>query len=245
MKPPGQQVFGSALFALAVALGFPSSASAQHERTVQAAHEPDSNRNFAEQLQRILGQFRIVDLQRIFDTARPVSCFDLVADAGEWREVAFLNEHREFGDWYRDSFDEVRSDLGVYTFNGACSGQLSTVQVTTRFPVEDSLEAYRTGKIHFRDIHVNVNAPVTARFDDQTGAYRFDLPYLFHVSGGDADPQYALSPRKLTDRYAPKVTNRWECKSIDVPDATYDFSFAARRWFCTIQEAKTKFLLER
>jgi hypothetical protein len=185
--------------------------------------EPDTGRNFVYQLQRVFGRFNNADLHRVFDSASPLLCSELAGGTGEWREVAFFNEYRQFGDWYRTSLEEVKADLAVYVFNGPCTGQMSPVQVTTRFPVEESLQAYRDGKIRFREIDVKNNAPVSARFDMSTGAYRFDLPYLFRVSDGDQTHLYTLSARRLLDRYAAEVTNRWECKSIADADVTYNF----------------------
>jgi len=95
--------------------------------------------------------------------------------------------------------------------------------VTTQFPVEESIKAYEDRKIHRRDIAIHVNAPVRAGFDSQTGAYTFDLPYLFRISDRDAVPLYALNARTPSDRYATDVMNRWECKSIADNELTYQF----------------------
>ena len=108
--------------------------------------------------------------------------------------------------WDVFTIDEVRSDLAVYIFKGVCGGQRASVQVTTKFPVEESYNAYRDGRIRFRNIDVNVNAPVTARFDSQSQAYVFDLPYLFRVRAADGDQVYTLNPRTLSDRYVPGLT---------------------------------------
>src|SRR5579872_3503757 len=78
--------------------------------------------NFRIQLHRIFGRFRNADLKRVFDKAKPVPCSDLVSGDGRWREVAFFNEYRPFGDWHRTSLAEVKRDLAAYIFRGACTG---------------------------------------------------------------------------------------------------------------------------
>lgn len=168
-----------------------------------------ANPGFSDQLRRIFGGFRDLDLERVFQKARPIQCSDLVSDSGEWREVGFFNENRVLGDWFRNNLDELKSRLDVYTFSGPCGKRQSPVWLTTRFPVDP--------------IHVKVNAPVVARFDGQTQVYTFDLPYLFRVSDKNEDPLYALNPRSLSDHYALEVVNRWECKSVDAEDVTYRF----------------------
>jgi hypothetical protein len=118
---------------------------------------------------------------------------------------------------------EIKSKLDVYSFSGTCSRQQSPISVATRFPVDPSLRAYQHGEIGFGDIQVKGNAPVVASFEKETQAYTFDLPYLYRVSDPDASPLYALSPRSMSDRYAPDVINRWECKSVVAEDLTYRF----------------------
>lgn len=183
----------------------------------------DLGAKFSQQLRRVFGLFRNADLQQVFESAQPLQCSDLVSDNGEWREVGFFNENRGLGNWFKTSIKEIRSKLDVYTFNGPCSRQQTPISVATRFPVDRSLRAYQRGEIRFSDIEVKSNAPVVATFERETKAYTFDLPYLFRVSDRDASPLYALSPRSLSDRYAPDVINRWECKSVVAEDLTYRF----------------------
>ncbi len=168
------------------------------------------SQTFVDQLRRVFDAFCDADLQRVFDSARPIRRSDLVGDTGEWREVAFFNEYRDFGGWYRTSLDDVRADLSTYIFRGTCATQGSSVQVITKFPVSESVSAYEDGQINVRDIDVNVNAPVTASFDNHSEACTFDLPYLFRVSDRDADSLYSLSARSRSYQYASEVTNRWE-----------------------------------
>jgi hypothetical protein len=183
----------------------------------------DLGAKFTHQLRTVFGRFRHADLQQVFASAQPVQCSDLVSDDGEWREVAFFNENRGLGGWFRTSLKEIRSKLDVYTFSGTCSGPKSPISVATRFPVDSSLRAYNRREIRFSDIQVKGNAPVVAGFERETQAYTFDLPYLYRVSEPGDAPLYALSPRLISDRYAPDVINRWECKSVVAEDLTYRF----------------------
>src|SRR5437016_12485866 len=148
-------------------------ASAQAERY---------DRKFFVQLRGVFGRFRDADLQRVFDNAQPIQCSELINDEGEWRTVAFFNEKRELGDWYRSSFDEVKSDLAVFTFKGVCRGEHGPVQLTTKFPVTESIQAYNQKRIGLDEVEVNLNAPVRPVYDSQTKAYSFDLPYRLLVS---------------------------------------------------------------
>src|SRR5262249_45001813 len=102
--------------------------------TVGAAQTQRYDRRFFVQLHTVFGRFRDADLERVFDKARPIQCSELVNDEGEWRTVAFFNERRDLGDWYRSSFDEVKNDLAVFIFTGACRGEHGPVQLTTKFP---------------------------------------------------------------------------------------------------------------
>src|SRR5215475_2445636 len=158
-------------------------ARGQRERVIAGPAEDSQQygRRFFTQLRAVFGRFRDADLQRVFGSAQPVQCSELVNEPGEWRTVAFFNEKRERGDWYRSNFEEVKSDLSVFVFKGVCRGDHGPVQLTTKFPVTESVEAYNERRIGPDDIEVNVNAPVRASFDSQTKAYDFDLPYLFLV----------------------------------------------------------------
>jgi hypothetical protein len=185
--------------------------------------QPDSDAKFVRQVRRIFGQFRHADLQQVFKTAQPVMCSELVSDNGEWREVGFFNENRGFGNWFRTSIAEIRSQLDVYKFQGSCESETSPLRVTTRFPVDQSLKANREKLIPFDEIKIRVNAPVAGHFERRTEAYAFDLPYLYRVSGTNTHPLYALSPPTIADEYAPEAVNRWECKAVTAEDITYRF----------------------
>ncbi len=141
------------------------------------------------------------------------------------RTVAFFNEKRELGDWYRRNFDEVKNDLSVFIFTGVCRGEHGPVQLTTKFPVTESIEAYNRGGIGLEEVPVNVNAAVRASLDSQTEAYSFDLPYLFLIGERDSERLYSLEPPTLVERhkYATDVLDHWDCKSVSADNVTYKF----------------------
>ncbi len=190
-----------------------------------AAQAERYDRKFFTQLRGVFGRFRDSDLERVFDKAQPIQCSELVNDDGEWRTVAFFNEKRELGDWYRRNFDEVKTDLAVFIFKGVCRGQRGPVQLSTKFPVTESMEAFEQRRIGLDEVAVNVNPPVRASFEPQTEAYTFDLPYLFLISDRDNDRLYSLDPPRLFDRYsyARDVIDSWACKSVSAENVTYQF----------------------
>src|SRR5262245_2029944 len=165
---------------------------AQREREIKPPEEAQYGRRFFVQLRGVFGRFRDADLDRAFEKAEPIQCSELVNDKGEWRTVAFFNEKRELGDWYRRTLEEVKSDLAVFVFSGACRGEHGAVQLVTKFPVTESIDAYNQRRIGLDEIEVNVNAPVRASFDAQTQAYSFDLPYLFLVDQKENENIYSL-----------------------------------------------------
>src|SRR5690349_5741191 len=151
---------------------FSHAAYAQRERQIPppAEQQTQYGRRFFTQLRAVFGKFRDSDLQRVFETAQPVACSEFVNGDGEWRTVAFFNEKRELGDWYRSNFEEVKGDLSVFFFKGICRSEHGPVQLTTKFPVTESVDAYNHGSIAEKDIEVNVNAPVSVFFNAQTQA---------------------------------------------------------------------------
>src|SRR5947208_1405915 len=185
---------------LIVGLFAAAGVSAQLEHDVQAPERPRYDRRFFVQLRGVFGRFRDADLQRVFDRAQPIQCSELINEKGEWRTVAFFNEKRELGDWYRSSFEEVKRDLSVFIFSGVCRGDHGPVLLTTKFPVTESIQAYSEDKIPLDDVEVNVNSPVRASFDSQTQAYTWDLPYLFLVGQQGDQSIYSLDPPRLAER---------------------------------------------
>lgn len=216
--------FRPVLFSL-VFLVFAVCAQAQREREIPRPDESQYSRRFFLQLRTVFGRFRDSDLQRVFERALPIQCSELINEKGEWRPVAFFNEKRELGDWYRSSFEEVKRDLSVFVFSGVCRGEHGSVSLTTKFPVTESVEAYNQNKIPLDDVEVNVNAPVRASFESQSQAYTWDLPYLFLVGQQEDQTIYSLQPPRLIerDRYARDVTDHWDCKSVAAENVTYQF----------------------
>src|SRR5262245_37342068 len=217
------RILGTTL-ALIVVLGA-TAVHGQREREIQPPEESQYGRRFFLQLRDVFGRFRDTDLRRAFEMAQPIHCPELINDPGVWRTVAFFNEKRELGDWYRSSLEEVKSDLAAFIFKGVCLGDQSPVQLTTKFPVTETIDAYNRGRIRFEEIEVNVNTAVRASFDSQIRAYTFDLPYLFLVSQQGNENVYSLNPPRLEgrDRYATDTINHWECKSVTGEAVTYQF----------------------
>jgi len=201
----------------------PAGIYAQRQRQLQPPDESAYGSKFFDQLHSIFGMFRDADLQHAFQLAQPIQCSELVASKGEWRTVAFFNEDRSLGEWCRSSIDEVKTDLSVYSFKGPCTGEQGPIQVTTEFPVGPSVDAYSEGKISLDQVDVNVNAPVSAVFDPRTQSYVFELPYLFLIGQRSTGKIYSFISPQLEDRYAPDVTDHWECKAVKSNDVTYRF----------------------
>ena len=200
-----------------------ASLPAQQEPQTQSREERTYGSKFFEDLRTIFGRFRNADLQRVFQEAEPIQCSELVGRQGEWRTVAFFNENRELGDWCRESLEEVKSDLAVYTFKGTCSGDQGTIQVGMEFPTSAGIEAYNRQELDLNQIDVTVNDPVNAGLDPQTMALTFDLPYLFLTGRRGSMNIYSLMAPDRNSAYASDMTSRWECKSVSSKDVTYRF----------------------
>ena len=196
---------------------------AQDARARPSAEEDRYGSKFFDQLRTIFGRFQNSDLDRVFQQSKPIQCSELVGRKGEWRPVAFFNEDRRLGDWCRESLEEVKNDLSVYTFKGGCSGEQGTVQVSTEFPTAASIEDYNQGRIDVSQVDVTVNDPVTAVLDARTMAYKFELPYLFLTGRQGSTNIYSLIAPNRDAAYATDVTNLWECKAVSSNDVTYRF----------------------
>ncbi len=195
-------------------------------QNAQARPSPEEDRygsKFFDQLRTVFGRFQNSDLDRVFQQSKPIQCSELVGRKGEWRPVAFFNEDRRLGDWCRETLEEVKNDLSVYTFKGGCSGEQGAVQVSTEFPTAASIEDYNLGRIDVNQIDVTANDPVTAVLDTKTMAYKFDLPYLFLTGRQGSTNIYSLIAPNRDSAYATDVTNLWECKAVSSNDVTYRF----------------------
>jgi len=212
------------LFAGILACGLSPNAVAQREPRASATDDSAYGRRFFEQLRTLFGRFRDADLDRAFDSARPIQCSELVSGDGEWRPVAFFNEDRRLGDWYHSSLDEVKAELSLYAFKGLCRGDQSSVQLVTKFPVLDSIERYNNRRIDFDEIRVNLNPAVTAYFEPRSQIYTFDLPFMYvNRERSVRDTVYSLIAQSAEDRPATDVTNHWECKAVRADDVTFQF----------------------
>ena len=101
------------------------------QREERSIDEDAYGSKFFGQLRTLFGRFQDADLQRAFREASAIQCSELVGQKGEWRPVAFFNEDRSLGDWCKETIDQVKSDLAVYTFQGECSGN-GHVEVATQ-----------------------------------------------------------------------------------------------------------------
>jgi hypothetical protein len=174
---------------------------------------------FFQALQTLFDTFN-ADLRRVFQNAPRIECSDLV---GDWRTAAFFNEDARLERWFYKSFEEVQADLSRYIFQGDCKTESADIDVVSRFPVRDSLEAYNRKEIEFDRIVYKANAPVKARFDSRARVYAFELPYLYVTGRNGDNSTYSMMPPNAAARYAQEVTNRWECKSVKNTDVTYRF----------------------
>lgn len=206
-----------------VLLSLTAGGFAQREQQAPARDEDAYGSKFFDQLRTIFGRFRDADLQRAFQKAEPIQCSELVINKGEWRTVAFVNEDRSLGEWCRNTLEEVKGDLSVYTFKGVCKGDQGGLRVVTEFPISASADAYSAGKIELDQVDINVNAPASVTFDIPTQAYIFELPYLFLVGRRDSGNIYSLVAKSRGDSYVADVTSRWECKAVKSDDLTYRF----------------------
>jgi hypothetical protein len=189
----------------------------------QPREESAYGAGFFDQLRTIFGRFREGDLQRVFQEALPIQCSELVGRKGEWRTVAFFNDDRRLGDWYRQNLEEVKSDLAVYKFTGTCDKERDALRVDTEFPTAASTKAYSQRQIDLAHIDITVNDPVKVARNAQTMAYVFDLPYLFLTDRRDTKNVYSLIAPDSNATYAEDVINRWECKIAASQDVTYRF----------------------
>jgi hypothetical protein len=196
---------------------------AQQEQQEESGEGSRYGSKFFDQLHIIFGRFHDSDLQRAFQEAQRIQCPELVAGKGEWRTVAFFNEDRALGDWCRESLEEVKGNLEVFTFKGECRGDEGTVEVTTEFPTDKSIEDYNQRRIKLSQVDITVNDPVKAVLNPKTMAYTFDLPYLFLKSKQASTKIYSLIAPDRNAGYTTDVSNHWECKAVSSKDVTYRF----------------------
>lgn len=199
---------------------------------------PAAVSKFNNQLQVVFGRFSDADLQMVFRSANAIRCEELVEGKGQWKPVAFFNDNRSISAWYHRSLQEVKSDLREYAFKGTCKNFRDTVQVTTKFPIAESIDSFNDHKIQFSEIEVNVNAAVDAVYDPRFQTYSFDLPYMFLRDHRDGMRFYTLTPQRIADRgsYDRDVIDHWDCKAVLEQDLTYQFLI------CRVTLAKVSWL---
>jgi hypothetical protein len=189
----------------------------------------DFGSRFFDDLRNLFGRLQRSELDRAFQGAKPIRCSDLAGQAGEWKEVAFLNDDRKLGDWHFDNLDEVKSNLVAYVFSGNCRGEEGALRVATSYPVTESLEEFRQRKIPFSKVVINDNDPVSVTFDRATGAYTFQLPYVYSERQNGTDIVYTLTPPRKTSSPEPGVAIEFRCKALSDADLTYRFLLCRSR----------------
>lgn len=178
------------------------------------------NPKFFEALKTLFEDFSSNDLQRAFQDAQAIRCSELL---GEWRPAAFFNDDRNLERWFHKTFDDVQAELARYTFRGRCDSESATVDVTSRFPIRESVDAYNSQNIGFDKIAYKANAAVRATFDSRPRTYNFSLPFLYLVGRKDNTNQYSLVPPNSLLKPAEDVTNNWSCKGVKSANSTYRF----------------------
>jgi hypothetical protein len=212
-------------------LMFPLISDAQIRRPVSAPAQEngDFGSKFFEDLGILFGRLQQSDLDRAFQRAKPARCSDLVGQTGEWKEVAFLNDDRKLGDWHYSNIDDVKRDLAAFVFSGICRGEVGPVKVATSYPVEESYDRFKEGKIPFSKIVINDNDPVSVIFDRTMEAYVFQLPYLYLESQTNSDVVYTLTPPKMISRPETTVSLEFRCKALSDAELTYRFLLCRTR----------------
>lgn len=195
-------------------------AQPQNQPVVSQATPTTFDAKFFQVLEVLFDDFSGTDLHRTFQSAQPIQCSELL---GDWRPAAFFNDDRNLERWFHKTFQEVQAELARYSFKGQCDSQSASLEVTTRFPVRESLEAYNSRKLDFDKIAYKTNAAVRATFDSKARTYGFGLPYLYLIGRKDGTNQYSMVPPDGAVKPAPEVTNQWDCKAVKPADATYRF----------------------
>ena len=218
---------------LILLLLFPLTIYAQVRRQVPAPSQQQSGGDFGsrffDDLRSLFGRLQRSELDRAFQGAKPIRCSDLAGQAGEWKEVAFLNDDRKLGDWHYDKLEDVKKDLVTYVFSGDCRSEEGALRVATSYPVTESLEEFRQGKIPFSKVVINDNDAVSVTFDRTTGAYTFRLPYVYSERQNGTDSVYTLTPPRKTSNPEPGVAIEFRCKALSDADLTYRFLLCRSR----------------
>ena len=183
----------------------------------------DFGSKFFDDVRSLFGRLQQSELEKAFERAKPVHCSDLAEQTGEWKEVAFLNDDRKLGDWHYDNIEDVKRDLVAFVFSGNCRGNEGPLRVATSYPVTESVEQFQQGRIPFSQIIINDNDPVGVTFDRSTGAYTFQLPYVYSERKNGTDIVYTLTPPRKTSNPEPGIAIEFRCKALSDADLTYRF----------------------
>jgi hypothetical protein len=213
-------------------LFLPFTAHAQVRRQVPAPSQQtggDFGSKFFDDLRSLFGRLQRSELDRAFQRAKPIHCSDLAGQTGEWKEVAFLNDDRKLGDWHYANIEDVKKDLVAFVFSGNCRGDEGPLRVATSFPVTESLERFQEGKIKFSQVVINDNYPVSVTFDSASGAYTFQLPYVYTERQNGTDAVYTLTPPRTTSTPESAVAIEFRCKALADADLTYRFLLCRSR----------------
>jgi hypothetical protein len=181
----------------------------------------DFGTKFFADLRMLFGRLQQSELDRAFQRANAAHCSDLVGQSGDWKEVAFLNDDRKLGDWHFDNIEDVKRDPTKFVFSGLCRGDRGPVQVTTSYPIGESL---KTRSIRMRD-----NDPVSVIFDPPSDSYIFQLPYLYLEGRDSQGSLYTLVPPGAMSRPEKDVAEEFRCKALNDPELTYRFLLCRTR----------------
>jgi len=184
--------------------------------------EPDFGAKFLNDLKTLFGHLETSELDKAFQRAKAIRCSDLVGRSGEWRDVGFLNDNRNIAAWHYEDIDSVKTDPVRYVFSGTCTSEQAPLKLATRYPIQESFDQLRKGKIPMSRIDVRDNPPVSVIFDRPTNSYTFQLPFLYRQGSG-AETTYTLTPPTNASRPEPGVATEFRCKAINDDDLTYRF----------------------
>jgi hypothetical protein len=182
----------------------------------QTTQQGDFGSKFFENLRTVFGRLQKTELDRAFERTRPVHCSDLSGQTDDWKSVAFLNDDRNIANWHFDTIDEVRNDPATIVFSGNCRKEEDPIRVTTAFPIKE------TGALRN-------NNPVNASFDRSSGAYVFQLPYLYARETVGAGVIYTLIPPLASSIPNRALAEEFRCKALNDPELTYRFLLCRAR----------------
>jgi len=184
--------------------------------------DPDFGAKFLADLQTLFGHLETSELDKAFQRAKAIRCSDLVGRSGEWRDVGFLNDNRNIAAWHYEDIESVKTDPVRYVFSATCTSEQAPLKLSTRYPIQESFNQLRKGRIPMSRVEVRNNPPVSVIFDRTTNSYTFQLPFLY-PEGSGAETTYTLTPPTAGSRPEAGVAAEFRCKAINDADLTYRF----------------------